>query len=169
MDAGLSYALEKVSTHLDYPLVYLFISLSHPPPSFTGFQQNLPPQGPNFEDKWKGAPVRRSLTRCCQDTSALFGPVSHRRQPSSSIACHKNLLTENEEQRKKIRSEQCVGSKVTFLSVYLISKNRAARVIISLGCGQLRLKVSYFFSFLNFMLFPSTTHKLWIFFFLSSG
>lgn len=159
----------RVPTHLDYPSVYLFISCSTHHLYFKAFQWVYLPK----------AHISRTNGRV--PLSEIINMLQLRSQ-RIVLACLKrnrlhlcvhvvaaDLLTENEDWWKKIRSEWCVGSKVTFLSVLPNLQQRscqAARVIISLGHGQLRLKLNYSMSPFfkkNLEFFPSPTlHMLWI-------
>lgn len=140
---------------------FIYLFRFHPPPSFTGFQWIYLPKAQilrtNGRVPLSGVIIMRTPPHC-------FG-LSHTEQPSSMCMLSLRICWQKMKNRERKLGQNSVWeAKWHSCQFYLIS-NRAARVIISLGCGQLRLKVRYLFIylFLNFMLFPSTTpHKLWI-------
>lgn len=168
MDVGPAFAFQKGFNPLRLSTGLLIYFLIHPPPIFKGFQWICFPKAHILRTNGR-VPLSGLINMLLLRSQHIV--LACLKQNSLRLHVHivtANLLTENEDRWKKIRSEWCVGSEVTFLSVLPNLQEQscqAARDSISLGHGQLRRKLNYFYvsCVLNLELFPSPTlHMLWL-------
>lgn len=164
MDAGPFFALEKGFNPLRLSIGLFIYFQFHPLPICKGFQWIPLPKAHILRTNGR-APLSRIVSMPLLRACTLLWPVSHR--TAFICVCMLSLRIcwwKMKADERKLGQNSVWEAKWHSCQFYLISKNRAARVIIFLGLGQLRLKLNYFydsfFIFLNLELFSSpTTHK----------
>lgn len=135
----------RVSTYLDYPVVYLFIFSSIHHLFLKAFCEFTSPR-PIFWGWMERYPCQESLPCFCYRVCTLFWPVSHR--TAFICVCMLSLRIcwwKLKAGERKLGQNSVWEAKWHSCQFYLIFKNWAARVIISLGHGQLTLKLNYLY------------------------
>lgn len=154
MDASPSFALEKGFSPLRLSIRLFIYFLFHRPPSFKGFQWLSLPEAHIWRTNGRvslSGIINRLLLRSRHIVLARIA------QNSLHLCVHvvaKNLLMESEDCWKKIRSKQCVGNKMTFLSFLPTLQEQGCQAVRVLSeWGLTAEPYTQFFLCLSFCLF----------------